>query len=287
MNSRRAGYSDNETSNLAFAPESIAWRYHQDVRGRLPADDLGANLVAHDRQVGERGPVLSALAAKDCIQYTILMRGNMSDELVEQVQDLLDTGALRPGERLNEVALADQLGVSRTPLREALNRLAGRGALASRPRRGYWAPPLSSDEVRELYPVRAALDPMALRLAGVPTRARLKELKRLNDSFKRLRKPALLVDCDNAWHRALLADCPNRLLLSLIDDMIRRTRRYELAYLADLGGSDIAATEHERIMTALERRQLARACALLQRNMETAVEPMTRWLDAKQETIVQ
>ena len=68
--------------------------------------------------------------------------------------------------------------------------------------------------------------------------------------------------------------------------MIRRTRRDELAYLADLGGSDVAAIEHERIISALEQGELEGACALLQRNMETAVEPMTRWLDAKQEITV-
>ncbi|MEQ9499299.1 MAG: GntR family transcriptional regulator [Deltaproteobacteria bacterium] len=207
----------------------------------------------------------------------------MSDELVDAVQELIDCGALSPGARINEVALAEELEVSRTPLREALNRLAGRGAIQSRPRRGYWTAPLTSEEMRELYVIRAALDPMALRLGGLPDPARLKALRRMNATLRKAKTPKRVVDADNAWHRALLANCPNRLLLSMIDDMIRRTRRYELAYLGDLGGNDKALAEHERIIGALEKRKLERACTLLQRNMETAVAPLAAWLDGREQ----
>ena len=81
-------------------------------------------------------------------------------------------GRLPAGERINEVRLAAQLGVSRTPLREALARLANEGALRDEPRRGYFVKPLTGEEVRAIYPIRAILDPAALRLAGIPAPAR-------------------------------------------------------------------------------------------------------------------
>ena len=78
-------------------------------------------------------------------------------------------GAFREGDRLNEVHLAAQLGVSRTPVREALNRLAAEGALDSRPRIGYSVKPLTEAEFTQLYDVRPILDPAALRMAGLPS----------------------------------------------------------------------------------------------------------------------
>ena len=97
--------------------------------------------------------------------------------------------------RLNEVHLARQLGVSRTPLREALTRLVSEGLVDSRPRRGFFARPLSLGEFRELYPLRAHLDPFALRLAGIPGARRLAALRGLNRQIAAAgRHPSRVID---------------------------------------------------------------------------------------------
>src|SRR5688572_10990022 len=95
-------------------------------------------------------------------------RDNLSGALVTKLRHMIVDGTLPAGGRLNEVHLAQQLGVSRTPLREALTRLAQEGALTSLPRIGWFVRPLTVEELEQIYPIRALLDPEALRLAGLP-----------------------------------------------------------------------------------------------------------------------
>src|SRR5438552_13883463 len=96
-----------------------------------------------------------------------LDRPNLGEALVVTLRERIVDGRLPAGERLNEVHLAASLGVSRTPLREALGRLTAEGALTSSPRLGFFVRPLTAEEFRQIYPIRAILDPEALRLAGI------------------------------------------------------------------------------------------------------------------------
>ena len=89
-------------------------------------------------------------------------------------------GQLPAGARINEVHLSRRLGISRTPLREALAGLEQEGALDSLPRIGWFVRPLTLDEFSQIYPIRALLDPEALRLAGLPSAERLARLRALN-----------------------------------------------------------------------------------------------------------
>src|SRR5579862_2230589 len=96
-----------------------------------------------------------------------LRRLNISETVAAAVRAMIVDGRLAPGERINEVRLSQALGVSRTPLREALGRLAAEGALTSPPAIGYSVRPLDVAEFEQLYDIRPLLDPEALRLAGL------------------------------------------------------------------------------------------------------------------------
>ena len=100
-----------------------------------------------------------------------LVRDNLSDSVVLRLRNMIVDGQLAAGARINEVHLSQQLGISRTPLREALARLAQEGALRSVARIGYFVRPLTVEEFDQLYDIRPILDPEALRLAGLPARA--------------------------------------------------------------------------------------------------------------------
>src|SRR5512145_3527967 len=102
-----------------------------------------------------------------------LIRDNLSDSIALKLRNLIVDGHLPAGARINEVHLSQQLGVSRTPLREALARLAQEGALRSVARIGYFVRPLTVEEFDQLYDIRPILDPEALRLAGLPSRERM------------------------------------------------------------------------------------------------------------------
>src|SRR5215213_100248 len=109
----------------------------------------------------------------------IIPRLNTSETVATIVRHMIIDGQLPPGERINEVHLAEELGVSRTPLREALARLAHEGALESIPRIGHFVRPLTLEEFDQIYSIRPLLDPEALRISPLPSPGHLLRLSQL------------------------------------------------------------------------------------------------------------
>lgn len=202
----------------------------------------------------------------------------MGEELANIVRRMIVDGILPPGERINEVHLARDLGVSRTPLREAVARLVREETLVSVPRVGSFVKPLTISEFDQIYSIRTLLDPEALRLAGVPSRPRIERLIRLNAKIQTATNVDMVIDLDDEWHLLLIDGCPNKVLLEIIGDFMRRTRRYELALMRERRHVDIAADMHDEIIAALRRGDLRAACTTLKRNMEVGAEPIRQWL---------
>ena len=149
-------------------------------------------------------------------RQTLPDRPNISEAIAEELRKRIVDGRLPDGERLNEVHLAASLGVSRTPLREALGRLAAEGALTSAPRIGYFVRRLTVEEFEQIYPIRAILDPEALRLAGIPPPSQITRLASLNDKILEARGAERVIALDDAWHLDLVSGCPNKILIELI-----------------------------------------------------------------------
>lgn len=207
-----------------------------------------------------------------------LARPNISESLVVLLRRMIVDGTLPAGERVNEVHLAKNLGVSRTPLREALGRLVAEGALTIVPRYGYYVCPLTLDEFQQIYQIRPILDPEALRLAGIPPAEKLDRLEEINQKIIEAADAEEIIGLDDAWHLELLAGCPNRVLVDLIEQNIRRTRRYEMALMRERRNVRAASDEHGQILSALRAGNLEAACTLLRRNMESGFEPIAAWL---------
>jgi DNA-binding GntR family transcriptional regulator len=210
-------------------------------------------------------------------------RPNLAEALVAELREMVVDGRLADGQRVNEVHLATSLGVSRTPLREALGRLAAEGALRSSPRVGYFVRRLTADEFREIYPIRALLDPEALRLAGVPAARQIARLEALNRTILDTEDAEKVISLDDEWHLDLVSGCPNRVLIGLIEQFMSRTRRYELALMRERRNVAGANDGHKRILTALRRGDLDRACDALRRNLQSGAEPILDWLRAREE----
>ena len=207
-----------------------------------------------------------------------IVRDNLSDALAVTLRNMIVDGSLPPGDRINEVHLSQQLGVSRTPLREALARLAHEGALRGVPRIGYFVPPLTLEEFDEIHAIRPLLDPEALQLTGLPSRERLDRLKSLNNRLEKARSADVIIGLDDEWHLELIADCPNSVLLDLIHQFMQRTRRYELGLMREQKHLSAAIENHKAIMSALRRHDLAAACSALRKNLQTGREPIVAWL---------
>jgi DNA-binding GntR family transcriptional regulator len=210
-------------------------------------------------------------------------RPNISEDVANCVRALIVDGGLSPGDRINEVQLSRELGVSRTPLREAIARLVREGTLIAVPRIGSFVKPLTVDEFKQIYPIRALLDPEALRFAGIPAKPQIDQLERLNRRIARATTPDDIISLDDEWHLLLIRHCPNEALLQLIGDFMRRTRRYELALMRDQKNVSAATHEHETIIEALRAGNLEQAVGGLRQNLRSGVGPILEWLQRREQ----
>jgi DNA-binding GntR family transcriptional regulator len=203
----------------------------------------------------------------------------MSHALEDAIRARIVCGELPAGSRINEVHIAAELGVSRTPLREALTRLSGESFVEARPKHGFYVRPMSGEEANELYAIRAQLDPWALRLAGLPERSTIDQLEAINAELAATTEAAAAIDRDDEWHLRLLAHCPNRVLLSLIRQMMWRTRRYEHVYFSTQANRTMAVGEHAKLIAMLRAQDLDAACRWLTANMSTALPVLAREME--------
>jgi DNA-binding GntR family transcriptional regulator len=180
--------------------------------------------------------------------------------------EILD-GRLEPGAELIEVALAEQLGVSRGPLREAIGRLAAEGLVTVSPRRGAVVRSLSKEEFLELYQVREALERMAVQLA-VPrlTDEQFEELASLNaemEAHAAGNEVESFFEANLAFHARLLEASGNRKLEELYRQLLDQLGRYRLRSLTLRGNLKRSVSEHKAILRAARRGDAERTAQLM------------------------
>jgi DNA-binding GntR family transcriptional regulator len=176
-------------------------------------------------------------------------------------------GRLEPGTELAEVALAEQLGVSRGPIREAIGRLASEGLVTVRPRRGAVVRSLSKEEFLELYQVREALERMAMQLAvGRLTGEQFEQLERLNEAMD---VHAAADDVEGffeanvEFHARLLEASGNVKLQEVYHQLLGQLGRYRLRSLRLRGSLRRSVSEHAAILRAARRGDADRAAQLM------------------------
>jgi DNA-binding GntR family transcriptional regulator len=185
----------------------------------------------------------------------------------DHLREEILAGRLKPGAELAEVALSEQLGVSRGPLREAIGRLAAEGLVTVRPRRGAVVRSLSKEEFLELYQVREALETMAVRLA-VPRLvaddfATLQGLIDTMANHAERGEIAEFFEANVAFHGHLFAASGNGKLLELYRQLLGQMGRYRLRSLTLRGNLQRSVAEHAAILRAAKRGDVERAAHLM------------------------
>jgi len=199
-----------------------------------------------------------------------------------QLRTLLIEHHLEPGARLVEAQLCAELGVSRTPVREALFVLEREGFVKSDPARGFTVRHLNSQEVRELYPIIWTLETLALKLTEERLKTSLPALKSANKQFLSNRNnPEKSVYLDTRFHEALTSECRNKHLLEQLQNLRALVMRYEFAYMNESSWREESAQQHAQIIDAIENSKLQSAIALLEANWRTGMERIANWLDWK------
>ncbi len=178
---------------------------------------------------------------------------NTVPDAYQLILEAIDTGVYRPGSRLVESELADRFGVSRTPIREALQRLETQGLLA-RDGRSLIVASLDHNQLAELYVVRAELEGLAARLAA--RHAAPEEINLLREMVKEdhliVGDPTALSRANRRFHKQIHLASHNRYLVQQLDLVHRSMALLATTSLAAEGRGPTAMAEHERIVQAIE-----------------------------------
>ena len=206
----------------------------------------------------------------------------LTQSIVERIKGAIETGTLRAGSAIGQQQLADQLGVSRQPIRQALPLLIAEGWIESLPNRRLLVRELASTEVDEIFAVRRLLEPVALAASiAHATPAMLRRVNFALTEYEEANTPAELESADVAFHEALYSCCDNTTLLRLIEQLRRSLKRvYELKPT----GSSLrkaAIAEHRKLATLCERGDARGAAAVLIAHLEAAQAAMHKGRPAK------
>ena len=197
-----------------------------------------------------------------------LRRTILREEVRQWVLDAICRGALAPGSSLGEVELAGELGISRTPLREALIALERDGFVVANPGRGFTVAPLVRAEMAELYPLIGDLEAFALRATPPFEPTELDKLRRLNDRLGSAGSLAKSLALDEEWHRRLIARSENRKVLAVLEPLKSQVRRLEFAFSRIVDAIETSVSEHARILDHLSAGDLERAAEALEQHWQ-------------------
>jgi DNA-binding GntR family transcriptional regulator len=209
----------------------------------------------------------------------LIGRKPLRDQAYQEILDLVHRGDLPPGSRVRDTSLAGQLGISRTPIREALLRLSREGVLDADMGRGFSVSRLEPAEMRETGSMLTVLEVLALQSSPEVSADRIARLSDLDRELATTRSDvARIVALEEEWHRTLLLDCPNRRLREMIGHLWQVPRRYMRAYLRESRRVSLSTQHHARIIEALRRKDRQSACERLAHHWERGMEELGSWM---------
>lgn len=185
----------------------------------------------------------------------------LRDVVFQTLRESILTGELKPGERLMEIHLAEKLGVSRTPIREAIRKLELEGLVTMIPRRGAQVSQITEGNLRDVLEVRRALDALAVELACERiTEEELARLKCACQEFEKVTETGDVVQITQAdvrLHDIIVRASGNRRLEQMVNNLSQQMYRYRLEYIKDESSYETLIGEHSVIYDCISRRDAA------------------------------
>jgi DNA-binding GntR family transcriptional regulator len=203
------------------------------------------------------------------------------DRVYEQLKSMAVSFEFRPGEKLNEGDIAKRLGVSRTPLREALNRLNTEGLLRVAPGKGFFCRELDVHEMFDLYELRKTIEVEAVKLAI--RRARDEDIDALMGFLEATgpepgdRTNVELVELDEVFHERLMAMSNNSEMLRVLRNVNARIRFVRWIDMDRINRTNRSATqaEHRAVLIGLKARDEATCVSLLEKHIDRRLDQIT------------
>ena len=212
-----------------------------------------------------------------------ISRPSLHEELVGRLQDMIVDGTLAAGEKVPERELCEALGVSRTPMREALKVLAAEGLLTLEPNRGARVRAVTIEELEEAFPLMGAFEALAGELACRHVTA--SQLRRVREAHARMLERYAARDRDGYFrhnqriHELIMEASGNATLREMYRSLAARVRRAR--YVANMSEARWAAAvaEHEAMLEALEARDGERLAGILKAHLASKFATVREWLE--------
>jgi DNA-binding GntR family transcriptional regulator len=207
----------------------------------------------------------------------------------EALREAIVSGVLKPGERLMEIQLAEELGVSRTPIREAIRRLELEGFLVMVPRRGTYVADLSIKDINEVFEIRTALDVLAAGLAAERiTEEELEDMERLLvqiGEYIEAGDADRIVEADGQFHDILYQASRNDRLVGIISNLREQFTRFRSISMAYPGRIKNTLDEHRRLVEAIAQRNPELAQQFAREHMENAEQTLLNDLSDRRKNV--
>lgn len=206
----------------------------------------------------------------------------LRDVVFNTLRKAILRGELKPGERLMEITLANKLGVSRTPVREAIRMLEQEGLVIMIPRKGAQVAQITMKDLNDVLEVRMGLEELAMQFACKRiTQEQIAELKRALLDIERLLASddvTALAQADVDFHDIIYRATDNRRLNQIINNVREQMYRYRVEYLKDSRTRGTLLTEHREIYQAVAARDADRARACIRLHIMNQQQSIARSL---------
>lgn len=204
----------------------------------------------------------------------------LRDVVFNTLRQAILKGELKPGERLMEIALAEKLGVSRTPIREAIRKLELEGLVTMVPRRGAHVANITEKDLNDVLEVRIGLENMAIdKACALMKKEAFDELKSAAEHFSQILEEGdltKLAEADVEFHEIIYKASDNRRLLQLLNNLREQIYRYRIEYLKEESTRAILVKEHGDIYMAIRARDAQRAKAITFNHIENQRQAIIR-----------
>ena len=200
---------------------------------------------------------------------------SLEEQVYFTLEDEILSGKLKRGETITENSLSARLGVSRTPLRAALHRLAEEGLIEISPNRGAVVMGIGKEELVDIYKIRMRLEGLASAEAAkkisVEDKKRLKEIVELSDFYIAKQDSERLKELDTEFHSIIYQAGGNRMLCKVLSDLHKNVHIYRKRSLTVVDRLEKSVSEHKRILAAIEHGDADAADRLTSSHIEAAL----------------
>jgi len=200
----------------------------------------------------------------------------LSQKVYRVLKTEIIKGSLKPGTKLLEGKIAEQMEVSRTPIREALRELAAEGFVKISPNQGVVVSNASIEDVQEVLQIRGVLEGLAARLAAkIMNKEEIKELEnylKQMEYYTNKNDALAFSEMDAEFHELILGICGNNRLIQIRKNLSDQAHRYRIRSLSIPGRLKYSLKEHREIVEALKRKDVKQADRLSQKHIENVLE---------------